>query len=373
MKVFGSVLAAGRSERFGGDKTEAMLGGRPVWRWAVDTFLAHPQVDGVILASTEAKAPTMRAVLGDRVTVVIGGASRQDSSLAALDACPDADILLIHDAARPFVSLDLITRTIDGIQRSGAAAVALPVTDTIKRVTSEGVRTLDRSALVAMQTPQGARTELLRRAHATAAQSFTDEMAMLEAQGVTPEIVAGEYSNFKITTPEDLERARRMVGPSETRTGMGYDVHSFSIDPGRKLFLGGVVFPDHPGLEGHSDADVLLHAVTDALLGAAALGDIGQHFPNTDPRWEGQASMLFLRHAAQLLGDAGWRVVNLDATVIAETPRVMPRAPEIRTAIAGALDIDVARVSVKATTNERLGFIGRGEGIAALAMASISR
>jgi 2-C-methyl-D-erythritol 4-phosphate cytidylyltransferase/2-C-methyl-D-erythritol 2,4-cyclodiphosphate synthase len=190
---------------------------------------------------------------------------------------------------------------------------------------------------------------------------------------VQPVLVPGEPGNFKITTPEDFLRAQGALGMSETRSGFGYDIHPFSEDAERALWLGGVHFPGHPGLEGHSDADVLLHAVTDSLLGAAALGDIGQHFPNTDPQWRGKASSHFLRHAATLLQAEGWSVVNIDATVVAESPKVMKRASEIRMAIADAVGCDAARVSVKATTNERLGSIGRSEGIAAFATATIRR
>ena len=372
MKRVAAVLAAGRGVRFGSDKTEALLGDRPVWRWSVETYRSHPQVDHVILVTTEAKVPSLLALLGSDVQVVIGGGSRQESSRAALSAAGNSDVLLVHDAARPFVSHAVISKTIDAIDRSGAAAAAIPVTDTIKEVGPAGLKTLDRSNLIAMQTPQGARVELLHRAHQAADREFTDDMALIEALGVHPEIVQGEPINFKITTQEDLDRARRVVGLAETRVGIGYDIHPFSDDSSRQLFLGGVHFPDHPALAGHSDADVVLHAATDALLGAAGLGDIGQHFPNSDSRWFGEPSTTFLQHAAALLTESGWRIVNLDITVIAETPKIMKKADEIRRTIADALGSDVSRISIKATTNERLGSIGRGEGIASFATASIS-
>lgn len=372
MKAVAAVLAAGSSRRFGSDKTEALLAGKPVWRWSVDTYLSHRDIERVILVTSAEKASHMREVSSDGVSVVVGGDTRQKSSYAALIEAGEAEVLLIHDAARPFVSHALISSTLEAVDRAGAAAVALQVTDTIKEVGSGFLKTLDRSRLIAMQTPQGAKTDLLRRAHAIADPESTDDMAMIEALGVHPEIVPGDPQNFKITTPADLDRARNMSEPSETRVGIGYDIHPFSEDPSRRLYLGGVYFPDHRGLIGHSDADVLLHAATDALLGAAGLGDIGQHFPNTDPRWLGEPSLTFLRHAAALLKNAGWGVVNLDLTAIAESPKIMKRADEIRIAIAGALDIEVERVSIKATTNERLGSIGRGEGIAAFATACIS-
>jgi 2-C-methyl-D-erythritol 4-phosphate cytidylyltransferase/2-C-methyl-D-erythritol 2,4-cyclodiphosphate synthase len=212
---------------------------------------------------------------------------------------------------------------------------------------------------------------MLRRAHTNASAHLTDEMALVEALGVDPLIVPGESTNFKITNPEDLARARAIAGSGEMRTGMGYDIHPFSDDPSRTLFLGGVPFSDHPALAGHSDADVILHAATDALLGAAGMGDIGQHFPNTDPRWHGEPSLTFLRHAVSLLAAAGWRVVNLDMTAVAESPKIMKQADRIRQVVSEAMGVEPSRVSIKATTNERLGSIGRGEGIAAFAVATI--
>jgi 2-C-methyl-D-erythritol 4-phosphate cytidylyltransferase/2-C-methyl-D-erythritol 2,4-cyclodiphosphate synthase len=368
VKVVAAILAAGRGERFGCDKTGISLGGKPVWRWSYDTYRSHPLVTDVVVVTAPERLPAF-----SEVWAVAGGATRQESSRAALDAAGDADVLLVHDAARPFISPHLITQVVEAIAEAGAAAAGLPVTDTIKQVRDGHVQTLPRHELFAMQTPQGATTEILRRAHAAASLGMTDEMALVEAIGVHPRIVPGESNNFKITGPEDLARARALL-PAETRSGIGYDVHPFSQDPSRTLWLGGVAFPDHPALDGHSDADVLLHAVTDALMGAAGLGDIGQHFPNTDPRWKGEPSLTFLRHAGELLRDAGWRIVNVDSTCIAESPKIMKRADEIREAIAAALQIEEKdRVSVKATTNERMGFVGRGEGIAAFATATISR
>jgi 2-C-methyl-D-erythritol 4-phosphate cytidylyltransferase/2-C-methyl-D-erythritol 2,4-cyclodiphosphate synthase len=222
-----------------------------------------------------------------------------------------------------------------------------------------------------MQTPQAARADLFRTAYASIDKDFTDDLDVLQNAGIPFTLVAGDPTNFKVTTPADWQRAASLLGPPETRTGIGYDVHPFSQDKSRTLYLGGVAFPDTPALDGHSDADVLLHAVTDALLGAASLGDIGQHFPNTDPEWKGKPSLHFLRHAKDLLKARSWRIVNIDITLIAEFPKVMKKADEIRTTISAALDLELHRVSVKATTNERLGSIGRGEGIAAFAVATI--
>ena len=302
---------------------------------------------------------------------ILGGATRQESSRRALEVAGDAEILLVHDAARPFASEDLIERVLEEVWQHGAAAAALPVTDTIKRLCEGCVETLDRRELWAMQTPQGARVELLQKAHAKARKEHTDEMSLLEGIGVNPVLVPGELNNFKITSPEDLARAQAIAGPGEVRTGIGYDIHAFSTDASRPLFLGGVLFEGEQGLEGHSDADVLLHAVTDAILGAAALGDIGQHFPNTEARWKGEGSLTFLKRAAELVAIEGWQVVNVDATLICERPKVMVRSLEIRQNIAYALNLDVSRVSIKATTNEGLGSLGRGEGISSFAVVSL--
>ena len=371
MTTYAAILAAGRGTRFGADKTEALLGGKPVWKWSLDTYLAHPDIDRVILVTAPDKVAELAERLGEKVQVIAGGLTRQQSSKNAILAAVTADIILVHDAARPFVSLDLITRTIEAAKRSRAAAAALPVVDTIKEILATSIRTLDRAKLISMQTPQAASRDLLMEAHESASGDLTDEMALVEALGVHPEIVEGDPNNFKITTQEDLTRARSLLAAPETRTGIGYDIHPFSDDPTRKLFLGGVHFADHLGLEGHSDADVLLHAACDALLGAASLGDIGLHFQNTDPQWRGCASTVFLTQVGQMLANNGWRIVNLDMTLIAESPKVMKRADDIRSTVAGALSIDTSRVSVKATTNEKLGSIGRSEGIAAFAVATI--
>ena len=362
--VVAAILCAGTGARFGGDKLALLVQGKPVWRWSYDAYAGHPSIDRTILVGSESNLDGLAAV-GE---AFLGGATRQASALAALRAAGDAGILVLHDGARPFVAPDLIARTVEAARRDGAAAAAVPVTDTIKRLEEGRLTTLDRTRLWAMQTPQAARIPLLRQAHEAALGDATDDVALLEAIGVHATLVEGDPQNMKITTQADLLRL-----PGETRTGMGYDVHSFSPDPARVLMLGGVAFPDHPALDGHSDADALLHAATDALLGAASLGDIGVHFPPSDERWRGMASLHFLGHAARLLREGGWHVVNLDMTVIAESPKVMKRASEIRETVAKALGVEAERVSLKATTNERMGFVGRGEGIAALALATIRR
>lgn len=360
------VVAAGRSQRFGRDKLRLPLGGRPVWRWSVETFLRDPQVDAVGLVGSADLA------LPDLAFRVEGGESRQASVLRGLEAASEAGAeawALIHDGARPFVSSALVGRVLEAAREQGAAAPVMPVYDTVRDIGDGAVAPRER--LRAFQTPQAARVRDLLRAHREAAREAPDDIALLEAIGIRAALVAGDRTNFKITTEEDYAMARALT--EETRTGIGYDVHAFSLDPGRTLMLGGVRFPGEPGLKGHSDADALLHAATDALLGAAGLGDIGAHFPPTESRWKDASSLVFLAKAGTLVREEGWSVVHLDATVLAERPKIGERRDEIRRSIASTLGIDPDRVSIKATTHEGLGAIGRGEGIAAMAIATLSR
>lgn len=372
MKVFAAILAAGKGTRFGSDKTQITLRGKPLWRWSYDVFSSHPRISGVGLMGSDDNLEALRTV--PAAFVAKGKASRQETSAMACALVPeDCDAILIHDAARPFVSPALIDSVIDAIERCGAAAPALPVNDTLRRRSDHGLELVQRAGVVAMQTPQGARREILLRAHKKSSATATDEIGLIEQLGLRYELVPGDPANLKITHPDDLHLVRGMINSVESRTGLGYDIHPFSKDPKRRLTLGGVEFEGSPGLEGHSDADVLIHALVDALLGAAALGDIGQHFPNTDPTWKGEPSTTFLTHAVKLLAAAGWQVVNADVTMIAETPKVMAKALEIRTHLAQTMGVEIDRVSVKATTNEKLGALGRSEGIAAHAVATISR
>ncbi|MCA1946654.1 MAG: 2-C-methyl-D-erythritol 4-phosphate cytidylyltransferase [Armatimonadetes bacterium] len=373
MKVAAVVLAAGSGTRFGGDKARAALAGRPLWRWSFDALRAHPRVDLVGLVVPGPAVAEYREEAPEAAFVVAGGQDRTASVRIGLANTPDdCDVVLLHDAARPFPSEATIDRVIDAALRSGAAAPGLPVTDTVKRVAEDGVRTVDRDGLWTVQTPQGFRRELLVLAYESLRGSATDDLAAAEAIGCVPEIVPGNPDNLKITHPADLELARRLAasGPG-IRTGLGYDIHRFSSDPDRCLVLGGVRFEGSPGLDGHSDADALMHAVTDALLGAASLGDIGVHFPNTDPRWRNAPSEVFLARAGELLKESGWSVWNIDVALVAERPKVVPRSAEIRANLARILGIPEDRVGLKATTNERLGAIGRGEGIACFAVATI--
>lgn len=362
-KVFAILVASGRSVRFGADKLELDCGGMPVWERSFRALLDSGLVGSVGVVTRPEKVKGVLARVPEMGFVVSGGATRAESVRRGLAAVPKGvEIVMVHDAARPFVSAEVVCRVVEGAEEHGAAYPGVPVTDTVRM---EG-ELLERSLLVAAQTPQGARVDLLKAAMANPAE-LTDEMAYLQAAGIEIVAVDGDPANKKITHPGDL------VNEMEIRTGFGYDVHRFSDDPERPMWLGGVEFDDRPGLDGHSDADALLHAVVDALLGAAALGDIGVHYPPSDPQWKNCASIRFVKETANLLNKEGWRIVNVDATVVAERPRVMPKAAEIRQTIAEALGVSVDRVSVKATTNEKLGAIGNSEGIAGYAVATIRR
>lgn len=380
------IVAAGRGHRIGGPlpKQYQTIGARSVLRHTLEQFSGHPAVEAVQVVIAAADR-----VLYDAQTVglvlrraALGGPSRQRSVLNGLEALTDdpPDIVAIHDAARPLVSAETIGRTIDALGGSDVAgAVAgVRVTDTLKRLDGDRVAgTIDRQGLWRAQTPQTFRFALLLAAHRAAAAlgdseetALTDDVAVAERAGLEIAMVEGEERNFKITTEEDMARARRELAPRlETRTGTGFDVHAFG--PGTAVTLGGIEVPHTQGLVGHSDADVVLHALTDALLGAIAAGDIGQYFPPSDPQWRGAASERFLKHAADLVKREGGRIVNVDVTLICERPRIGPYRDQMRARIADILGVAVHRVGVKATTTEKLGFTGRGEGIAVQAAASI--
>lgn len=310
---------------------------------------------------------------------VIGGATRQASVLEGLKVLAPSrpDYVLIHDAARPFASAQLIGAVIAALAEFDGALPALPLTDTIKRSLDgrEVVGTEDRRTLAAAQTPQGFRFGQIFSAHMRAGnvrREFTDDAEIAEWAGLRVALVPGDRDNIKITHPDDFARAERILGDSmktETRIGTGYDVHSFV--PGDHVWLGGVKIPHHSGLNGHSDSDVALHALTDAILGAIGEGDIGVHFPPSDQKWKGAASTIFLRHAGDLVAKRGGRIVNLDVTIVAEAPRIATHAPAMCAVIAETLGISADRVAVKATTNEKLGFLGREEGIVSMASASV--
>jgi 2-C-methyl-D-erythritol 4-phosphate cytidylyltransferase/2-C-methyl-D-erythritol 2,4-cyclodiphosphate synthase len=379
------IVAAGRGARFGGDvpKQYRQLGGRAVLRHAVDRLLAHPGIAEVrVVISPEDRARYDTAVAGlELLAPVAGGATRQQSVRNGLESLtplkPDA--VLIHDAARPFLDSGVIDRVIEGLARAPGAIAALPVVDTIKRAqdsagtASRIETTTSRERLWRAQTPQGFRFDAILAAHrAAAGTECTDDAAVAEATGLAVELVMGSEENFKITTEGDLQRAERLLGGGtwEYRSAGGYDVHRFA--PGDAIMLCGIRVPHSAALEGHSDADVGLHALTDALLGTIGAGDIGQHFPPSDPKWRGADSSKFLAPAGELIAAKGGRITHLDVTIICERPKVGPHRAAMVERIAAILGIDKGRVSVKATTTEGLGFTGRAEGIAAQATATVA-
>jgi 2-C-methyl-D-erythritol 4-phosphate cytidylyltransferase/2-C-methyl-D-erythritol 2,4-cyclodiphosphate synthase len=373
----GAIVAAGGSGlRAGVAKQWLVLAGESVLRRSARLLAACEVVDEVVAVvppGEEARGGAELEGLARPVRVVAGGAERADSvrnGLAALERCA---VVLVHDAARPFASADLVARVADAAARDGAALAALQATDTVKRGADRRVvETLDRRTLWLAQTPQGFRRDVLDRAYGAAgaeASRATDECALVERLGLPVTLVPGEPGNFKITTPEDVERARAAL-EAPVAMGVGYDTHRFA--EGRRLVLGGVEF-EGDGLLGHSDADVCAHAIGDAILGAAGLGDLGRHFPDTDPRWRGASSIELLAEIGRKAAERGWRVGNCDVTLAAKRPKIAPRAEEMRARLAGALGISPAQVNVKATTGEGMGFVGRGEGIAAHAVALLVR
>lgn len=375
MKIAAVILAAGSGTRFGGDKLAFKLRGVPVWKRSYLEFLHHPMIGEVILVCSEANFASIKEQVGETAEVIMGGDTRTASTIAGLWKASQigCEGVLFHDAARPFVTADLISRVAEQVSAGNSIAAAIPSIDTIKQSAgSVIVAHLDRGSLISMQTPQGGPVRIFADAFARIQETCTDDMELLSKAGYTTGWVMGDPANFKITNPEDLLRARAMVG-IESRTGLGYDVHRFSSDPARPCWLGGVLFPGEIGLEGHSDADVVLHAVVDALLGAISAGDIGQLFPNTDMANKDRASSEFLIEAVRRVAEQGWEINNVDIAIQAEKPKIMPRAVDIRTLIAALLEIEVDRVSIKATTQEGLGAIGRGEGIAAFAICNVSR
>ena len=376
------IPAAGRGERFGRptNKVFAQVAGKPILAHTLSVFESCGAIDEIVLVVGENELGVAGDIVGHfgfgKVSAIVaGGSQRQDSVRNGLEKVT-GDVVAIHDAARPMVTHEIIERSIAVASASGACIAAVPVIDTIKSATTDGIvqDTMDRANLYSVQTPQTFRTDLIREAYARAyADGFyaTDDAALVERMGSKVAIVQGSYDNIKITTPSDLEFASSRLGGGETRTGIGIDVHA--LVEGRKLILGGVEIEFEKGLLGHSDADVLLHAISDALLGAAALGDIGKHFPDTDPQYKDISSLKLLAHVGDLISQQGWKVVNIDAVVACERPKIAPHTSEMARRIAEALGTDPARISVKGTTTEKLGFTGRGEGIACYATASIAR
>jgi 2-C-methyl-D-erythritol 4-phosphate cytidylyltransferase / 2-C-methyl-D-erythritol 2,4-cyclodiphosphate synthase len=377
--IYTLVVAAGRGSRFGGavPKQYLSFGGATVLRHTVTALAKHPRVSNVLVAiRPEDKGLFDRTVSGLPVLgPVVGGPTRQDSvrlGLEALASYRPAHVL-IHDGARPFPDSELVDRVIDGLVRASAVVPCLPLRDTIKRVEHGVIRgTIDRSALWRAQTPQGFHFEAILSAHrAAVGHDLTDDAAVAEAAGLAPLLVDGSEDNLKVTTMEDLAAADRlfMARRGDVRVGQGFDVHAFG--PGDRVRICGVEIPHEANLVGHSDADVGLHALTDAVLGAIGAGDIGTHFPPSDPRWRGSSSDRFLRHAAALVGERGGSVAAVDVTIICERPKIGAYRTAMIDRVAAILGIAPDRVSIKGTTTDRLGFTGRGEGIAAQAIATV--
>jgi 2-C-methyl-D-erythritol 4-phosphate cytidylyltransferase/2-C-methyl-D-erythritol 2,4-cyclodiphosphate synthase len=391
------IVAAGRGERAGnpheGPKQYRLIGGRAVISWTLAAFADHPLVQSIVMVIHPDDHELYAAAIVDTeiaipTRLVNGGKSRQQSVLNGLEALAEEnpELVLIHDGVRPFASSPLINAVIDALQTGAPAALpALPLTDTIKRAASDNrvETTLSRERLFAAQTPQGFRYEAILEAHRKAKleveQRFTDDCSIAEWAGQEVQLVAGSHENVKLTVARDLKMANEKLGRSmatgptanlpDVRTGNGYDVHV--LVPGDAVTLCGVRIAHDRALSGHSDADVALHALTDALLATCGAGDIGDHFPPTDPQWKGAASDIFLDHAAAIVAEVGGTIMNADVTLICEAPKIGPHRLAMRQRLADILKLEIGRCSVKATTNEQIGFIGRREGIAAIATATV--
>lgn len=383
MSIAAIIVAAGRGHRAGQGKPKQYrsLLGEPLIRRTLRTFHEHRAIGQIVPVIHRDDSTDYEAVargLGSKLTApVFGGATRQDSVRAGLEvlAASAPKSVLVHDAARPLLSQALLSRAIESASHAAAAVPVLPVTDTVKRVDDKGIvtQTLNRSELRLAQTPQVFSYAKLVEAHRRAAEKglhdFSDDASLAEWAGIPVATFAGESGNVKFTTADDFLRAEQTGALYEFRNGTGFDVHTFG--PGDYVTLGGVKIPHSHALAGHSDADVLLHALTDAVLGAIGEADIGAHFPPSDERWRGASSDRFLRHAIELMQKLGGGLVNLDGTLLCEAPKIGPHRDAIRQSIAAIAGIDISRVAVKATTMEKLGFIGRGEGIAAMASATV--
>ncbi len=373
MRIAAILVAAGTGTRFGGPtpKQFSLLAGKPVIRHAAEALLPFVQALQPV-GDPELIGPALAGL--DVLPAIPGGATRQESVAAGLEAlvtqAPDG--VLVHDAARPFLPADIITALIEALRTHDGAIPAIPVADTLKRVRNGRItETVPRDGLYRAQTPQAFRYQLLRALHRTSAPvGITDDAALLEAAGHPVAIVAGHDDNIKLTYPEDAMRLHQALSPALVpRIGTGFDVHA--MEAGRPLVLCGITVPSELGLAGHSDADVGIHALCDAIYGALAEGDIGRHFPPSEMQWKDADSARFLRHAAERIAARGGTLANADVTLICERPKITPHAPAMIARLAELLGVDTGRISVKATTTERLGFTGRGEGIAAQAAAVV--
>ncbi|AXI42359.1 bifunctional 2-C-methyl-D-erythritol 4-phosphate cytidylyltransferase/2-C-methyl-D-erythritol 2,4-cyclodiphosphate synthase [Sulfitobacter sp. SK011] len=367
------IVAAGRGTRAGGHKPKQwqMLASARVIDHTLAAFQNHPGIDRIVVVLHPDDMAHAAAFEDQGITVAEGGADRATSVRHGLAALGDETHVLIHDAARPCVSAQVISGVLDALVTAPAAAPGLAITDALWRGADSRITgTTDRAGLFAAQTPQGFEVAAIRAAHDTYAGTALDDVEVARAAGITVTMTPGDADNIKITTADDFARAARILeNRMDIRTGNGFDVHAFG--PGDHVMLCGVKIPYDQGLVGHSDADVGMHTVTDAIYGALAMGDIGQHFPPSDPQWKGASSDVFLRHAVGLAREMGFTLCHVDCTLICEHPKVGPHSAAMRAVMADILDIDIARMSVKATTTERLGFTGRGEGIAAMATATL--
>jgi len=369
------IVAAGQGIRAGGavPKQFAPLAGKPMLAHAYATFSAHPAIDAVLVVIGKDQEAALEAALGP-VPFVIGGATRRESVRAALESVADKGYarVLIHDAARPFLPVQVIDDLLEALDAHAGAIPALPVADTLVRYNGVMGDNVPRDGLYRVQTPQAFGFDAVLAAHRTwpADREATDDAQMVRDTGHEVTLVPGDPMLEKITHPADFAAAETRHRPAMlVRTAMGFDVHRW--EAGKQLWLGGIRIPHDRGLLGHSDADVALHAITDALLGTVGAGDIGMHFPPSDPKWKGAASDQFLLHAAGLVAAEGGVIDFIDLTLICEAPKIGPHREAIRANIASLLRLDPARISIKATTTERLGFTGRGEGMAAQAIATV--
>ncbi len=379
------IVAAGRGERAGlegGPKQYRKLAGKTVLARALQPFLDHGDISKIVVvfhADDQSLYSAAVSAHSKLLPPVTGGATRQQSVLAGLVALEEhqPENVFIHDAARPFVSGSLISRIGDALTNSPAALPALPVADTLKRVGDNGLikETVSRDGLFSAQTPQGFRFKEILSAHRDAAKndldSFTDDSTLAEWAGIRVQLVEGEAQNTKITTRADMDEAVSAMDSAipDIRVGHGYDTHQF-VD-GSGVWLCGVNVPHNKSLKGHSDADVGLHALTDALLATIGAGDIGSHFPPSDDKWKGAKSDQFLKHAVDLVHDSGGTITHMDVTLLCEAPKIGPHRDNMREVISGISGVEISRISVKATTNERMGYIGREEGMTALATATV--
>lgn len=380
--IIALIVAAGSGSRMEGTtpKQYRNLNGKTVLRRSVEAFLSHPDIDGVqVVISPEHRAFYDESVAGLTLPEPIaGGKERQDSARKGVEHLskyqPQPEFVLVHDAARCLIDVATISRVVAALDSSDAVIPTVAVRDTLKRVENQKVSaTIPRDFLHRVQTPQGFRTDTLQRLHTHfAGQGFTDDAALAEAADLTVACVEGSERNFKLTTTDDWELAAMLLAAhTDTRTATGYDVHKLIPATDGGIWLCGVKIPHSHELEGHSDADVGLHALVDAMLGTIAAGDIGQHFPPTDPRWKGADSSVFVRHALSLLHEAGADLRHVDITLICEAPKISPHRDAMRARVAELTGLPIESVSVKATTSEGLGFTGRREGIAAQAAATI--